>query len=223
MDPRDQTVDALTLDWFDSDYGIDSRLVLVHMHDDGQALAQRLRAGLRDHGLLVGEEFDVVGRKGGRALDLKLACGDRIRITENAPALGLTNGDLARSSGSRPALAEMTCACGFRRERRARPAPGRFAPRPSARSTRAMRTPSTRSHGQGMPTVFHFANPRQADQPSDAGRAHANDPLLSALRRGRRSGAGSHEAAAGPDQAETLRRTSCILCGASRYIELRWA
>ena len=70
-------------------------VVLVHTHEDGQVIAQRLRAGLRDRGLLEGEEFKVTGRQGERALDLVLARGDRVRITENAAALGLTNGDLA--------------------------------------------------------------------------------------------------------------------------------
>ncbi len=165
-DTRQQAMDALALDWFDSDYGIDNRLVLVHTHEDGQAIAQRLRAGLRDRGVLEGEEFRIVGRQGGRALNLMLARGDRVRITENAPDLGLTNGDLAEVVTIR-----------------ANDGGHDLRLRIHTRGTREAFTVEIRtqafnhfnqgyadtihkSQGQGQPAVFHFVNPQQTDNQS---------------------------------------------------------
>ena len=156
-------MDALALDWFDSEYGIDNRLVLVHTHEDGQAISQRLRSGLRDRGLLEGEEFKVKGRQGERALDLVLACGDRIRITENAPDLGLTNGDLAevvairandgghdlrlriQARGDREAFSVVVRTQAFNH------------------FNQGYADTIHKSQGQGQPAVFHYVNPQQTD------------------------------------------------------------
>lgn len=160
---RHQAMDALALDWFDSDYDIDNRLVLVHSHEDGQALAQRLRAGLRDRGLLEGEEFKVMGRQGQRAIELTLARGDRVRITENDASLGLTNGDLAEVVGIwvNDGGHDMRLRVQASVEREA--------------FTVAIRTQDFnhfnqgyadtihKSQGQGKAAVFHFVNPQQTD------------------------------------------------------------
>ena len=162
-DTRQQAMDALALDWFDSEYGIDRRLVLVHTHEDGQAIAQRLRSGLRDRGTLEGEEFQVMGRQGGRALPLTLARGDRIRITENAPDLGLTNGDLAevvairandgghdlrlriQARGDREAFSVVVRTQAFNH------------------FNQGYADTIHKSQGQGQPAVFHYVNPQQTD------------------------------------------------------------
>jgi conjugative relaxase-like TrwC/TraI family protein len=160
---RQQAMDALALDWFDSDYQIDSRLVLVHTHEDGQAIAQRLRAGLRDRGLLEGEEFKVPGRQGERPLELTLARGDRLRITENAAALGLTNGDLAeivriRANEGGHDLRLRIQARGDRES---------FMVDISTQDfnhfNQGYADTIHKSQGQGQPAVFHFVNPQQTN------------------------------------------------------------
>ena len=162
-DTRQQAMDALVLDWFDSEYGIDSRLVLVHTHEDGQAIAQGLRSGLRDRGLLEGEEFMVIGRQGGRALQLPLARGDRVRITENAAALGLTNGDLAEVVAIRANDGGHDLR--FRVQARGDREAFTVAIRTQAFNHFNQGYADTihKSQGQGQPAVFHYVNPQQTD------------------------------------------------------------
>ncbi|MBS0536976.1 MAG: AAA family ATPase, partial [Proteobacteria bacterium] len=160
---RQQAMDALALDWFDSDYDIDNRLVLVHSQEDGQALAQRLRAGLRDRGLLEGEEFRVMGRQGQRAIELALARGDRVRITENDATLGLTNGDLAEVVGI------WANDGGHDLRLRVHETGEREAFTVSIRTqdfdhfNQGYADTIHKSQGQGKAAVFHLVNPQQTD------------------------------------------------------------
>ncbi len=162
-DTRQQAMDALALDWFDSEYGIDNRLVLVHTHEDGKAIAQRLRSGLRDRGLLEGEEFKVKGRQGERALDLVMARGDRVRITENAAELGLTNGDLAEVVAIRANDGghDLRLRVQARGEREAFSVAVRT--QDFNHFNQGYADTIHKSQGQGQPAVFHYVNPQQTD------------------------------------------------------------
>ena len=165
-DTRQQAMDALALDWFDSDYNVENRLVLAHTHEDGQAIAQQLRAGLRDRGLLEGDEFKVMARQGDRALELALARGDRVRFTENAPALGLTNGDLGEVVWIRANNGGHDLR--FRIEARGARASFVLDVRSQEFNHFNQGYVDTihKSQGQGQPAVFHFVNPRMTDNQS---------------------------------------------------------
>jgi conjugative relaxase-like TrwC/TraI family protein len=163
-DTQDQAMDALVHDWFDSDYTVDHRLVLIHTHDDGQAITERLRAGLRERGLIEEEQYQVVGRQGDKRLSLQIARGDRLRITENEVTLGLTHGDLGEVVAIHPKVSG-----GHHLHVRILAKDGR---EPFLVNLDTAAFPHFnhgyvdtihQSQGQGKPAVFHYVNPRMTD------------------------------------------------------------
>ena len=98
-DTRDEAMDACSEEWLDCPHAIDNRLLLVHDYADSQALTVRLRLGLRERGVLTGDEQTFTARRDQREYDMTVALGDRVRITKNDNTLGVVNGDMAEVEG----------------------------------------------------------------------------------------------------------------------------
>ena len=157
-------MDGLVKDWLDSPFDIDNRLLLVHDHADSQAISERIRAGLRDRGVLGAQEHVFDGRRDQRTYDMSVALGDRVRITKNDNALGVENGDMAQVEDIRKTATgsialtlrvegkrgDMSCAIDVDTATWNHLAHG------YARTIHD-------AQGQGKPAVFHFANPKMVD------------------------------------------------------------
>ena len=157
-------MDGLVKDWLDSPFDIDNRLLLVHDHADSQAISERIRAGLRDRGVLGAEEHVFEGRRDQRTYDMSVALGDRVRITKNDNAMGVENGDMAQVEEIRKTATgslaltlriegkrgDMSCAIDVDTATWNHLAHG------YARTIHD-------AQGQGKPAVFHFANPKMVD------------------------------------------------------------
>lgn len=164
---RSEAMDACARDWLDSPHAIDNRLLLVHDHADSQALTDRIRVGLRERGVLQGEEHTFKGRRDKRLYDMTVAVGDRVRITKNDNDLGVENGDMAQvESIARTATGSL--AIGLRVE--GKPGQPSFAVAVDTEQWNHLQAGYCRTvhdaQGQGKPVVFHFANARMVDNQS---------------------------------------------------------
>lgn len=164
---RPEAMDALTRDWLDCPHAIDNRLLLVHDHADSQALTARLRDGLRERGVLTGEDHTFTGRRDQREYDMSVALGDRVRITKNDQTLGVENGDMcvvediARTGHGSLALSLRVDG------RHGQPS---FAVAVDTAEWNHLQAGYCRTvhdaQGQGKPAVFHFANAKMVDNQS---------------------------------------------------------
>lgn len=69
------------------------KLLLVQTHEDGKAITNHIREGLKQQGHLAKSESVQVTANSGKKEALDLAAGDRIRFNKNARNLGIANGD----------------------------------------------------------------------------------------------------------------------------------
>lgn len=164
---RTEAMDALTRDWLDSPHHIDNRLLLVHDHADSQALTEKLREGLRERGVLTGEDHSFKGRRDQREYDMRVALGERVRITKNDNTLGVENGDMAVVEGIER-TAKGSLALSLRVEgRHGQPS---FAVAVDTDEWNHLQAGYCRTvhdaQGQGKAAVFHFANARMVDNQS---------------------------------------------------------
>lgn len=92
---REEAADACVQEWLDCPHDIDNRLLLVHDHADARMLTNKIRDGLRERGVLSGQDHTFRGRRDQRMYDMAVAVGDQVRITKNDNQLGVENGDMA--------------------------------------------------------------------------------------------------------------------------------
>ncbi|MGJ4727748.1 MobF family relaxase [Luteimonas sp. SDU101] len=92
---REEAADACVQEWLDCSHTIDNRLLLVHDHADAMLLTDKIREGLRERGVLSGQDHTFRGRRDQRMYDMEVAVGDQVRITKNDNKLGVENGDMA--------------------------------------------------------------------------------------------------------------------------------
>lgn len=161
---RTEAIEALAKDWLDSPHSIDNRLLLVHDHADSQAITDTLREGLRERGVLRGEDHGFQARRDQRQYDMSVALGDRVRLTKNDNALGVENGDMAVVEGIARSDSG-SLALSLRVEgRHGHPS---FAVAVDTAEWNHLAPGYARTvhdaQGQGKPAVFHFANPRMVD------------------------------------------------------------
>lgn len=164
---REDAAQALTRDWLDSPHAVDNRLVLVHTHEDSQLLTHKFREGLRERGVLTGEDHTFRARRDKRQYDMTVAVGDRVRITKNDNTLGVENGDMAVvESVSRTDKGSL--ALGLRVE--GKPGQPSFALAIDTGEWNHLQAGYCRTvhdaQGQGKPAVFHFANAAMVDNQS---------------------------------------------------------
>lgn len=164
---RQEAAEGCTRDWLDCPYAIDNRLLLVHDYADSQLLTGLIRIGLRERGVLQGEEHTFRGRRDKRLYDITVAVGDRVRITKNDNDLGVENGDMAQvESIARTATGSL--AIGLRVE--GKPGQPSFAVAVDTEQWNHLQAGYCRTvhdaQGQGKPAVFHFANARMVDNQS---------------------------------------------------------
>jgi len=164
---REDAAQALTRDWLDSPHALDNRLVLVHTHEDSQLLTHKFREGLRERGVLTGEDHTFRARRDKRVYDMTVAVGDRVRITKNDNTLGVENGDMAVvESVSRTDKGSL--ALGLRVE--GKPGQPSFALAIDTGEWNHLQAGYCRTvhdaQGQGKPAVFHFANAAMVDNQS---------------------------------------------------------
>jgi len=164
---REDAAQALARDWLDSPHAIDNRLLLVHDHADSALLTGKLRQGLRERGVLTGDDHTFKARRDKRQYDMTVALGDRVRITKNDNDLGVENGDMAQvESITRTATGSL--ALGLRVE--GKPGQPSFAVAVDTEHWNHLQAGYCRTvhdaQGQGKPAVFHFANASMVDNQS---------------------------------------------------------
>lgn len=164
---RQEAAEGCTRDWLDCPHAIDNRLLLVHDYADSQLLTDMIRIGLRDRGVLHGEDHTFKARRDKRLYDMTVAVGDRVRITKNDNDLGVENGDMAQvESITRTSTGSL--AIGLRVE--GKPDKPSFAVAVDTEHWNHLQAGYCRTvhdaQGQGKPAVFHFANARMVDNQS---------------------------------------------------------
>lgn len=165
-DSRPEAADACVNDWLNSPHAIDNRLLLVHDHADSQMLTTKIRAGLRERGVLQGDNYTFKARRDQREYDMTVALGDRVRITKNDSLLGVENGDMA-------IVEDITkTAKGLALSLRVEGTKGQpsFAVTVATDEWNHLQAGYARTvhdaQGQGKAEVFHFANARMMDNQS---------------------------------------------------------
>ena len=133
---------------------------------DSALLTEKIRAGLRERGELIGSDHTFRARRDQREYDMTVALGDRVRITKNDSLLGLENGDMA-------IVEDMTqtdrgLALSLRVEgKKGEPS---FAVAIDTSEWNHLQAGYARTvhdaQGQGKAAVFHFANARMMDNQS---------------------------------------------------------
>lgn len=164
---REEAAQAVTRDWLESPHAIDNRLLLVHDHADSALLTNKLREGLRERGVLTGDDHTFRARRDKREYDMSVALGDRVRITKNDSLLGVENGDMAIIE-SVARTDKGSLALGLRVEgKKGQPS---FAMAVDTDEWNHLQAGYCRTvhdaQGQGKPAVFHFANARMVDNQS---------------------------------------------------------
>ncbi|MFZ7095438.1 MobF family relaxase [Luteimonas dalianensis] len=99
---KNQAMEGLVHDYLEHAAPVNDKLVLAHARHEVSALNLAIRDGLKTRGLISPRESIIQAKENGRAQDLPLSNGDRVRFTSRIKELGVVNGTRAVVLANRP-------------------------------------------------------------------------------------------------------------------------